>query len=61
MATTGSDAGGNTCLNAGTPCKTINYAIGQSVAGDTINVVAGTYNEMVQINKTLTLKGAKLA
>ncbi len=39
--------------------KTIQYAINDSrvVAGDTINVAAGTYNEQVIINKSLTLQG----
>lgn len=47
------------CSVMASPCETINYAISQSVAGDTINVAAGLYNEQVSINKTLTLKGAK--
>jgi hypothetical protein len=55
VAPGGSDTGD--C--SGSPCLTIQYAISQSVAGDTINVAAGTYNEQVQINKTLTLKGAQ--
>jgi uncharacterized repeat protein (TIGR01451 family) len=36
---TGSDAG--TCT--GSPCKTIGYAVGQAVGGDTVSVAPGTY------------------
>ena len=41
--------------------KTIQYAINDSrvVAGDTINVAAGTYVENVSIPKSVTLKGAQ--
>jgi hypothetical protein len=41
-----------------TACATITYAISQAVAGDVISVAAGTYNEDVTVNKTLTLQGA---
>ena len=53
---TGADAGD--CSNPATPCLTITYAIGQAVAGDTINVAAGIYQEDLTINKELTLQGA---
>jgi hypothetical protein len=38
---------------------TIQAAVNAAVAGNTITVDAGSYNETVTINKTLTLKGAK--
>jgi cysteine-rich repeat protein len=41
VATGGSDTGD--CSDSNSPCLTIQYAIGQSVAGDTVNVAAGTY------------------
>ena len=53
------------CSSPGTPCATIQYAINQSVANDTINVAAGNYTETllnVNIPSTLTgltLKGAQ--
>ncbi|MEO8457785.1 MAG: hypothetical protein ABI559_08240 [Chloroflexota bacterium] len=60
MATTGADVGD--CSNIITPCLTINYAISQSAASDTINVGPGTYAENVSVPATLaglTLKGAQ--
>jgi hypothetical protein len=59
-AASGVDAGG--CCTALTPCKTIEFAVGQVAAGATIKVAAGTYQEnplhTVTINKTVTLCGA---
>jgi parallel beta-helix repeat protein len=37
----------------------INAAVAVAGAGDTIMVCAGTYNELVQVNKTLTIFGAQ--
>jgi len=56
-STTGNDS--FDCLTPTTACQTINAAIGKSSAGDTINVAAGTYNESVNISKTLNLLGAR--
>ncbi len=37
----------------------ISAAVAVATAGDTIKVCAGTYNELVQVNKTLTILGAQ--
>lgn len=60
VATTGSDT--NTCLSAGSPCATINGALGKALSGDTVLVATGTYtsstgSEVVLINKNITLSG----
>jgi len=62
VATAGSDAGD--CSDSANPCRTISYAIGQAIAGDTINVAAGTYDSStetfpIDIGKTLFLMGAQ--
>jgi virginiamycin B lyase len=64
VATTGSNAGPNTCLASGSPCKTITHALTQAVASDTISVAAGTYNLALgetfplMINRNLSGAGA---
>ena len=66
VATTGSNAGPNTCLASGSPCKTITHALTQAVANDTISVAAGTYNLalgetfplVIAVNLALTGAGA---
>jgi parallel beta-helix repeat protein len=57
VATTGSDAGNCTL----SPCLTLQYAINQSTATDTINVAAGTYTVagLVSVDKQLTIKGVR--
>ena len=42
VATSGTDSGN--CSSAGAPCRTIQYAVNQSVSGDRILVAKGTYN-----------------
>lgn len=59
VAASGNDS--NNCTVNTTPCLTINGALSQSVAGDTINVtnepLTGTGNEVVLVNKAITIKG----
>jgi nitrous oxidase accessory protein NosD len=57
VSTAGNDASGSG--TAGNPWRTIQYAIGQVSANDTIIVAAGLYKENVVIDKSLTLKGAQ--
>jgi parallel beta-helix repeat protein len=49
----GTDAG--TCTSS--PCRTINYAVGQAAAGDMVSVASGTYHESVNVTKRLALVG----
>jgi hypothetical protein len=59
VATTGNDS--NSCSSAGSPCRTINAAIGKAANGDTIRIAAGTYTSadftVVWVTKSLTLSG----
>ena len=60
VAPGGSDS--NSCLSAGSPCATINGAIGKAASGDTIYVATGVYtnstgSEVVLIDQDITLSG----
>jgi len=57
VSTTGNDVGDCTV----DPCRTIGYAIGQSVSGDTIKIAAGTYTERVAVDRSLSFRGAGAA
>lgn len=50
--------GANTGNCVASACATIAYAIGQSAAGDKIEVAAGHYEEKLTLNKELTIEGA---
>ncbi|HTO00808.1 MAG TPA: PKD domain-containing protein [Microthrixaceae bacterium] len=56
VSTSGSDT--PNCSASQNPCLTINYAIGQAQANDTVYVAAGQYPEIVNPTKALTFKGA---
>lgn len=45
VALTGSDGGGNNCNSAGSPCRTIVYALTQMSSGDKLSVGPGTFTE----------------
>jgi hypothetical protein len=56
VSATGTDSGN--CGSSGSPCATINYAVGQAASGDVINV-AGNLTQTSTINKSnITIKGA---
>jgi hypothetical protein len=49
----------NNCLLAATPCATIQHAVDEAGAGDTVAVAAGSYPEaQIVVDKPLTLEGA---
>src|SRR6202034_1295490 len=58
VATTGHDTGG--CHSQSSPCKTIDYAVGQAASGDTIDVGPGTFTAAVGLFEfgTLTFQGS---
>jgi hypothetical protein len=56
VSTTGND--GNSCASVAMACATINHAIGVAVPGDTVQVLAGTYNQTVDVNKPVRVVGA---
>jgi hypothetical protein len=61
VATNGADSSGdvvNDCMDASHPCQTMQHAIDEADAGDTISVAAGSYAESVRIRISLTVVGA---
>ncbi len=56
VAAGGVDVGG--CSASASPCATITYAVGQAIAGETIHVGSGTYDELVSVTKPLVFEGA---
>jgi hypothetical protein len=50
----GADSGN--CVSA--PCATIDYALSKATPGETIHVDAGSYNQTVDITKSINLVGA---
>lgn len=56
VSPSGLDAGD--CAASTSPCLTINYAVDQAVAGETVHVAAGVYDEMVEVTKPLVFEGA---
>ena len=57
--TSGSDAGN--CLNAASPCLTINRALEVAQAGDVIDIADAVYTEVLEIDRTITLQGGSRA
>jgi len=43
------------------PWLTIQYAVGQCTGGETVNVAAGTYEENVNVTKSVTIDGQEVA
>jgi predicted outer membrane repeat protein len=59
VSVTGDDlAGGNTCGDESSPCRTIGQAISVSSGGDVVIIAAGAYTESIAIDKALSLQGA---
>ncbi|NJL13964.1 MAG: T9SS type A sorting domain-containing protein [Microscillaceae bacterium] len=56
---TGTNAA-NDCASPGNPCQTIQYAIDQALPGETIQISPGFYDQVLTINKSLTLQGPRL-
>jgi len=57
VATTGSDAWPNRCLDPGAPCQTVGHASHMALAGQSIQVAAGIYVENLHIGKPTILLG----
>lgn len=48
------------CASVATACQSVNYAVSQASSGDYVYVAAGTYAEMVSVDKSLKFHGANL-
>lgn len=62
VATTGEDEDG--CGTEGTPCRTVQFAVDQALAGDELRVATGVYSDMpdgqsqmVFLDKSITIRG----
>lgn len=53
VSTTGTNTSNN-CMTSSKPCATVSYAVSQAASGDTIQVAAGTYHDIVAIAPPLT-------
>lgn len=60
LAWTVTPGSGGACTVGDPNCATIQAAVTAASPGDTINVAAGTYNERVVVDKTLTINGAQV-
>lgn len=55
VSPSGNDVSGDG--SAGNPFRTITHAVGVAASGNTVQLGSGTYNELVVINKSLTIDG----
>jgi hypothetical protein len=62
VSTTGTNTSNN-CQASSNPCASVSHAVSQAVSGDTIQVAAGTYQDIVAIPSPLniTINGAGVA
>lgn len=53
------DGGANACLSSDAPCATVQHAVDQAQAGDTVDVGAGSFAGTVNVaGKAVTIRGA---
>ena len=57
VATAGSDAWPNRCLDPGAPCQTVGHALQMALEGQSVQVAEGIYVENLHIAKPVTLLG----
>jgi alpha-glucoside transport system substrate-binding protein len=58
VATSGSDAGPNLCLDPHAPCESVGHALGWANAGESVWIADGTYTENLSVTIPVTLSGA---